>query len=252
VCPALTFDAGALRFLALLAQPSLHARVRILPASRSDPFIADDAAAAADHSSMAASIGVPTTAYGLGDILLLSSALRDTDLPLHAYDSNLARLRQFGGWDVGQVLGLLRRFHEIDLDGSGRLSVAELAASLGSSEAQVQGLFNFLDETESGSVRFSEFAAAVALMSRAVRSDRDRASVLFASFDRDLDGRVSASEMQSLTGFLSLLGIDPSGLPQHSDGLDFNTFVDFILQHPGFQNWSEVANVLGTPSSADP
>ena len=94
-------------------------------------------------------------------------------------------------------------FADMDVDGSGFLTVAELKAGLTSSgleisDAEVDRLLTQLDSNRTGVVNYSEFITGVAERTHFLA--KERLNALFASLDTDGSGDITAAELKAAMG----------------------------------------------------
>jgi len=137
---------------------------------------------------------------------------------------------------------LMQTFKEFDANGDGKLDPSELATmmkSVGISEQEAAVMAENLDEDGDGNVDFDEFKVAQGLSSKKADNKEDQKEV-FAKFDRDGDGQVTAAELLAVCDFL-----DSDGAKEIMQQADADN--DGKI---GFDEWLSAMSKAPKPTSA--
>ncbi|KAJ8599800.1 hypothetical protein CTAYLR_003986 [Chrysophaeum taylorii] len=127
---------------------------------------------------------------------------------------------------------VLRRFEPIfnifDKDGDGKISHAELDATISShcTTVSTQALLEGIDISGDGIIDFSEFVAAT--VQRALYTQEHHISDTFAHFDRDSKGHISLKDLEDITGSKKIADvlIKESGDAQKISYNDFKSIIE--------------------------
>jgi len=148
------------------------------------------------RAAMAGELGVGVTEHSYDDVWLSAAAEAahvDQTFTMSDVRKRLVDL------SVADVVALLKRFHELDSNGSGDISLEEFVDALGmqGSRAYAARLFSFFDVDETGSISFSELLLGLALLSPSCSAE-DKLKLAFLTCDMDASGGVSLADLKAV------------------------------------------------------
>ncbi|KAF7547830.1 hypothetical protein G7Z17_g7460 [Cylindrodendrum hubeiense] len=160
-----------------------------------------------------------------------------------------------------QVSEFKEAFSLFDKDGDGQITTKELGTvmrSLGQnpSESELQDMINEVDADNNGTIDFPEFLTMMARKMKDTDSEEEIREA-FKVFDRDNNGFISAAElrhvMTSIGEKLTDDEVDEMIREADQDGdgrIDYNEFVQLMMQKLGCDNAEHIATVRGSERSA--
>jgi len=184
-------------FLAML-QPANSLSVTYLPvvypseAERADPYLFGNNV----RQTMAAALGVPTTAHSYDDVWLQATA-RKFGIE---QTFEVSAVRSLFNLDVSDIASLLSTFHSVDRSGEGLLSEADFRRALGLENVDgryARRLFQFFNVEGTGAISFAEVVQGLALLSPEC-SVEDKMKLAFLMADLDATGGVSKASLGQL------------------------------------------------------
>ena len=134
-----------------------------------------------------------------------------------------------------EIEDLKAKFEQLDTNGDGMLTLAELQLGLSSlSIAQLQEVWESIDIDRSGFIDYSEFLAAT--LDRSVYLQEEKLWSAFLTFDRDGSGKISADELRQVLGREGVASNSPEfwenlvrEADKNGDGeIDFGEFMDMM------------------------
>jgi len=198
---------GAVRgyevFLYAMLQPANSLSVEFLsPAVPSQAELSDPRLFAGNvRAAMAAALGVPCTNHSYEDAWLAAVAHEGGREVAQTFEvKSLAPLLQL---DADGLVELLRRFHRLDSNGSGRLEYEEFVDALdlaGAAPGYARRLFRLFDTDESGSLSFAELTQGLAVLSPNCEP-LDRLKLAFITCDLDAEGGVTLSSLRRVVAY---------------------------------------------------
>eukprot|EP01017_Pseudomicrothorax_dubius_P010136 TRINITY_DN1358_c0_g1_i3.p1 TRINITY_DN1358_c0_g1~~TRINITY_DN1358_c0_g1_i3.p1 ORF type:complete len:142 (+),score=35.66 TRINITY_DN1358_c0_g1_i3:100-525(+) len=101
-----------------------------------------------------------------------------------------------------EISELRRLFERLDFNGDGVLTFDEIKAGIQKvsehTEREVQAVLDGIDTDKSHSINYTEFLAAAITKAHYLKEEKLRQA--FSIFDRDVDGRISISDLQETFG----------------------------------------------------
>lgn len=134
-----------------------------------------------------------------------------------------------------EIEDLKARFEQLDTNGDGMLTLAELQQGLsGLSSTELREIWDSVDIDQSGFIDYSEFLAAT--MDRSLYLQEEKLWAAFMTFDKDGSGKISSQELREVLG---REGIDMGSQDfwdslvqeadkNHDGEIDFTEFMDMM------------------------
>jgi len=101
-----------------------------------------------------------------------------------------------------EIGGLAAIFHKLDKNGDGVLTFEEMQAGLSEmsdkAAKEIKAVIDSIDTDKSGTINYTEFIAAT--MERSVYLKEEKLWAAFKLFDKDGNGKISASELRDVLG----------------------------------------------------